>query len=93
MGLNPSNFNPDVADTNCDASIDIVDALLIAQFYVGLITGLPGCTGTLTPTPSPIPETSPIPTPSAGKKGIMHILLSSSVLSMHLVISYTEMKI
>ena len=38
-GLNPSNFNTDAADTNCDGSIDIVDALLIAQYYVGLISG------------------------------------------------------
>ena len=30
-------FNPAAADTDCSGSIDIVDALLIAQFYVGLI--------------------------------------------------------
>jgi beta-xylosidase len=26
------------ADTNCDGTIDIIDALLVAQYYVGLIT-------------------------------------------------------
>ena len=38
VGLDPADFNPDVADTNCDESIDIIDALLIAQYYVGLIS-------------------------------------------------------
>ncbi|MBN2535747.1 MAG: hypothetical protein JXB88_22905 [Spirochaetales bacterium] len=28
---------PGNADVNCDGSIDIVDALLVAQYYVGLI--------------------------------------------------------
>lgn len=37
VGLNPANFNPDLADTNCDGQINIVDALLIAQYYVGLV--------------------------------------------------------
>jgi hypothetical protein len=41
VGLNPSNFNPDVADVNCSGAIDIVDALLVAQYYVGLITTFP----------------------------------------------------
>ncbi|MBN2440859.1 MAG: glycoside hydrolase family 11 protein [Spirochaetales bacterium] len=39
VGLNPADFNPDVADTNCDGTIDIVDALLTAQYYVGIING------------------------------------------------------
>ncbi|MBN2532756.1 MAG: glycoside hydrolase family 9 protein [Spirochaetales bacterium] len=59
VGLDPSNFNPDVADVNCDSGIDIIDALLIAQYYVGLIpefdcgsTATPG-TQTATPTPGP----------------------------------------
>jgi hypothetical protein len=26
------------ADTNCDGSVNIVDALLVAQYYVGLIS-------------------------------------------------------
>ena len=37
--LNPGNFNPAVADVDCDGEVDIIDALLIAQFYVDLITG------------------------------------------------------
>ncbi|MBN2440826.1 MAG: hypothetical protein JXJ04_05755, partial [Spirochaetales bacterium] len=35
----PVNFDPTAADTNCNGNIDIVDALLIAQYYVDLITG------------------------------------------------------
>jgi hypothetical protein len=38
VGLNPTNFNAGSADTNCDGSINIVDALLVAQYYVGLIS-------------------------------------------------------
>jgi endoglucanase len=41
VGLEPANFNPDVADVNCSGAIDIVDALLIAQYYVGLIEEFP----------------------------------------------------
>ncbi|MBN2444224.1 MAG: dockerin type I repeat-containing protein [Spirochaetales bacterium] len=42
VGLNPNNFNSNVADVNSDQSIDVIDALLIAQFYVGLISVFPG---------------------------------------------------
>ncbi|MBN2532164.1 MAG: hypothetical protein JXB88_04700 [Spirochaetales bacterium] len=38
IGLNPSNFNPDLADVTRDGSIDSIDALRIAQCYVGLIS-------------------------------------------------------
>jgi hypothetical protein len=41
--LNPANFDAGAADTNGDGSINILDALLIAQYYVGLISSLPGC--------------------------------------------------
>jgi len=41
VGLNPSNFNQALADTNCSGAIDIVDALLVAQKYVGLIANFP----------------------------------------------------
>jgi mannan endo-1,4-beta-mannosidase len=41
VGLNPANFNSQVADVNCSGGIDIVDALLVAQYYVGLISSFP----------------------------------------------------
>jgi hypothetical protein len=50
VGLNPANFNPDVADVNCSGSIDIVDSLIVAQYYVGLISQFP-CTAEPSPTP------------------------------------------
>ena len=53
VGLDPANFDAAAADVNGNGPIDIVDALLIAQYYVGLITELPGCAGTPTPTPDP----------------------------------------
>ncbi|MBN1697234.1 MAG: hypothetical protein JW881_06955 [Spirochaetales bacterium] len=34
---NIAGYDPEVADTNCDGSINIVDALLAAKYYVGLI--------------------------------------------------------
>jgi len=37
--LTDTGFDATVADVNKDGSIIIVDALLIAQYYVGLITG------------------------------------------------------
>jgi len=37
VGLNPANFDTGMADVNASRSIDIVDALLIAQYYVGLL--------------------------------------------------------
>ena len=37
VGLNPSNFNKELANVNCDNTINIVDALLIARYYVGII--------------------------------------------------------
>ena len=39
VGLNPSGFAAAGADVNCDGNINIVDALMIAQRYVGLING------------------------------------------------------
>jgi hypothetical protein len=51
VGLDPANFDAAAADVNGDGSIDILDALLVAQYYVGLITELPGCAETPTPTP------------------------------------------
>ncbi|MBN2532655.1 MAG: hypothetical protein JXB88_07180 [Spirochaetales bacterium] len=44
-----------IGDPNNDGSIDIVDALLTAQYYVGLITEFPGAT--------PVPTTPPTPDP------------------------------
>ena len=35
--LNPDSFDQLKADTNFDGTVDILDALLIAQYYVGLI--------------------------------------------------------
>ena len=43
VGLNPQDFDQEVADVNEDGTIDIVDALRIAQYYVGLIPTLPEC--------------------------------------------------
>jgi len=38
VGLNPVAFtNPQMADVNCNSTIDILDALLIAKYYVGII--------------------------------------------------------
>jgi len=39
VGLSPQGFIVANADVNCDGDITIVDALIIAQYYVGLITG------------------------------------------------------
>jgi hypothetical protein len=39
--LNPANFNASAADVNCSGAVDIVDALLVAQRYVGLISNFP----------------------------------------------------
>ena len=41
VGLNPANFNTNMADVNCDGTITIVDALMIAQRYVGLLGSFP----------------------------------------------------
>jgi hypothetical protein len=38
VGSNPANFDIGAADANCDDSISIVDALFVAQYYVGLIS-------------------------------------------------------
>jgi hypothetical protein len=38
VGLAPQGFDTDAADVTCDGSIDIIDALRIAQYYVGLVT-------------------------------------------------------
>ena len=38
-------------DVNCDGSVDIIDALLVAQLYVGIIDELSCCTTTPNPTP------------------------------------------
>ena len=43
VGLNPVQFNPEVADINCDGAIDIVDALMIAHYYVDSSWDLPDC--------------------------------------------------
>jgi hypothetical protein len=51
VGLDPQPFDESVADVNGDNGIDIIDALLIAQFYVGIIDALPGCPD---PTPPPV---------------------------------------
>ena len=51
VGLDPVDFDEAAADVNADGKINIVDALLVAQYYVGLITELPGCNQTPTPTP------------------------------------------
>ena len=42
MGLHPGNFDSSVANVDGSGSIDIVDALLIAQYYVGLSNEFPG---------------------------------------------------
>ena len=38
------NFNPEYADVNEDGQIDIIDALLVAQKYAGLIDEFPNNT-------------------------------------------------
>jgi len=42
----------ELVDVNEDNSINIVDSLLIAQYYVGLISSFP-CSATQPPTPTP----------------------------------------
>jgi len=42
VGLNPANFNTNLADVNADGAINIIDALFIAQFSVGVIITFPG---------------------------------------------------
>lgn len=49
--MNPPNFVAANADVNADGVMDIVDALLIPQYYVGLITSFPGQEGTPASTP------------------------------------------
>ena len=41
LGLEPTPFFDRYADVNGDGSIDIIDALLVAQYYVGLIDTFP----------------------------------------------------
>lgn len=45
LGLTPSGLNPfvDVANTNCDGSLSIVDALVIAQYAVGVRSDVDTC--------------------------------------------------
>ena len=50
-------FGQNCSDINTDGSTNIVDALLIAQLYVGLISTLDCCGETPTPTPQPAYET------------------------------------
>ena len=38
VGLDPDTFDITRADVNCDGGVDIIDALVIAQYYVELIT-------------------------------------------------------
>jgi beta-glucanase (GH16 family) len=64
VGLNPSNFNSNVADVNAGNGIDIVDALLIAQYYVGLITVFPG--QNVTPVATAIQTQGPTTPPGSG---------------------------
>jgi len=63
VGLDPADFDEAAADVNADGKINIVDALLVAQYYVGLITELPGCNQTPTPTP--------IVTPGPGEEELL----------------------
>lgn len=67
VNLNPSNFDESAADVNCNGLIDIVDALLVVRYYVGLISELPGCCHT------PSPTTTPIPTPAPPQMPIYHV--------------------
>ena len=57
--LDPAGFDSSVADVDDDGVIGIIDALLIARFYVGLITSLPGCSGTPAPTGGPADTLDP----------------------------------
>ena len=41
VGIQTGIDNICAADVNCDGTIDIIDALLIAQYYVGLIPSFP----------------------------------------------------
>jgi hypothetical protein len=57
VGLNPANYNDACADVDCSGSIDIVDALLVAQLYVGLISSFP-CE--VTPEPTGVSTPDPV---------------------------------
>lgn len=50
VGLNPAQFNPQVADVSCDNTIDIIDALRLAQYYVQIIPGPFDCSTGITHT-------------------------------------------
>lgn len=49
--MNPPNFDASAAEVSGDNQISITDALIVAQFYVGLIAKLPGCSTPQTPPP------------------------------------------
>jgi hypothetical protein len=68
VNLNPGNFHPTAADVDGNNDITIVDALLVAQFYVDLISSFPGgCSATSTPTITPY--ITPYPTSPPGSAG------------------------
>lgn len=54
-GLDPAGFNPDAADVDCDGSVTIINAMLIARYSAGLISRLP-CEVQPTPEPTPTPQ-------------------------------------
>ncbi|MBN1610262.1 MAG: hypothetical protein JW940_26780 [Polyangiaceae bacterium] len=41
VGTPVHRFFPDASDVNCDGKADIVDALMIAQHYVGSLAAFP----------------------------------------------------
>jgi len=55
-------YSQSLGDVNEAGAVNIIDALLITQFYVGLITEFPGSTEIPTPvsteTPTPVPQTN-----------------------------------
>jgi hypothetical protein len=74
VGLNATSYDSSVANVNGDNNIDIVDALLVAQYYVGLITSFSGCSGTPAITIAPTPVTTTSTTSAPGSNDCSNVL-------------------
>ncbi|MBN1699884.1 MAG: dockerin type I repeat-containing protein [Spirochaetales bacterium] len=75
VGLSPSGFIVDAADTDCSGQVNIVDALRVAQYYVGLLEELSCGDETPAPsTPTPVPAVTDAPGTEAptGEPGELH---------------------
>jgi endoglucanase len=69
VGMNPSPFAANTADVNGSGNIEIIDALMVAQYYVGIISHLTcsGQTPTQPPGPTTVPGSAAVYSTSGGK--------------------------